>query len=170
MHAPSPWVVRHAEKITLGGTVLDVAAGRGRHTRFLNGLGYRVVAVDVDLSKLEDLRDDPGIELVEADLENRPWPLGGRRFEAVVVTNYLHRPLFPTLVESLAPGGVLIYETFAEGHERYGKPTNPEFLLRDGELMHAFGETLDVVAYEQRLDTEPSPALRQRICALKPPR
>jgi hypothetical protein len=127
-----------------------------------------VVAVDVDVSKLEDLRDRPGIELVEADLENRPWPLEGSQFDAVVVAHYLHRPLFPRLAECLGSGGLLLYETFAQGHERYGRPRNPDFLLRGGELKNAFGETLDVLEYEQVLETEPRPALKQRICARKP--
>lgn len=167
MRAPSPWVIRHAGRIRQGGTVLDVAAGSGRHARYVHALGHRVVAVDIDVSNLEDVRDVPGIELVEADLEHRRWPLEGRRFDAIVVTNYLHRPLFPVLAQSLAPDGVLIYETFARGHERFGSPTNPDFLLRDGELMQVLGRLLHVVEYEQTLEEQPRPALKQRICALR---
>ena len=110
--------------------MLDLAAGSGRHTRHLRELRYRVVAVDVDVSRMAALEGDEGIELVQADLENAPWPLSGRRFDGIIVTNYLHRPLLPILAESLEPGGVLIYETFAEGNEHYGRPSNPDFLLR----------------------------------------
>ena len=145
--------------------MLDLAAGSGRHARYLSAQGYRVVAVDRDTSRMADLGPDARVELVEADLENAPWPFGGRTFEGIVVTNYLQRPLLPTLAGSLLPGGVLIYETFAEGNEKYGKPTNPDFLLREGELLRAFSGTLAVVAYEHGYDADPKPAIRQRICA-----
>lgn len=168
MPGPSAWVVRHAPRIRKYGTALDVAAGGGRHTRYLRERGYRIVAVDADVAPLESLREDPAVELVAADLEGGPWPFGDRRFDGIVVTNYLHRPLFPVLAASLRPGGVLIYETFAKGHERYGRPRNPDYLLVDGELRAVFGELLEIVAYEQAVDEAPKPALKQRVCAVKP--
>lgn len=145
--------------------MLDLACGGGRHTQFLHGLGFRVVAADIDVSRIADLARDAVVEIVEVDLEGGPWPFEGRRFEGIVVTNYLHRPLLPRLAESLAPGGVLIYETFAKGNEQYGRPTSPAFLLEPGELKRVFAPALDVVAYEQAHETEPRPAVRQRICA-----
>ena len=144
--------------------MLDLAAGSGRHARYLRKLGFRVSAVDIDLSAMRDLADDDGVELVEADLEAGPWPFPKRRFDGIVVTNYLHRPLLSVLASSLAPEGLLIYETFAEGNARYGRPSNPSFLLRDGELLSAFSE-LDVLEYEHVFEEEPRPAVRQRICA-----
>ena len=142
--------------------MLDLAAGGGRHARVLSGLGLRVVAVDVDTSRMADLADDERVELVAADLEHGAWPFPGRRFDGIVVTNYLYRPLLPVLASSLTPHGVLIYETFAEGNEKYGKPSNPDFLLREGELAEAF-PNLNVVAYEHVDDGE---SVRQRICAV----
>lgn len=163
--APSAWVERFAPLIPEGGTVLDLACGGGRHTQFLRGLAFRVVAADIDVSPLAALSSDEAVEIVEADLEGGPWPFEGRRFDGIVVTNYLHRPLLPRLAESLAPGGVLIYETFAKGNEQYGRPTSPAFLLGPGELQSVFGPLLDVVAYEHRHETAPRPAVRQRVCA-----
>lgn len=167
MSSAAPWVARFGPRIRKRGTVLDLAAGAGRNARYLLGLGYRVVVVDVDTSRMADLVDNDALELVEADLEHAKWPFEGRRFDGIVVTNYLHRPLLPVLAESLAPGGVLIYETFGEGNEKYGRPTNPDFLLREGELMEAFGEMLTVVEYEHGYEDEPRPAVRQRICAIR---
>ncbi|KPK14686.1 MAG: hypothetical protein AMJ62_12220 [Myxococcales bacterium SG8_38] len=165
--SPSPWVERFAPLIRSGGTVLDLACGRGRHSRHLRGLGYRVVAVDIDVSDLEDLAHDENVEIVEADLEGGDWPFGSRRFDGIIVTNYLHRPLLPALPESLAAGGVLIFETFAKGNERYGRPSNPDFLLGPNELLDAFAPELMVVAYEHGFEEEPRLAVRQRICAIK---
>lgn len=165
--APSPWIEHFAPMIRSGGTVLDLAAGSGRHTRYLAERGCRVVAVDVDVSRLGDLGERVGVEILEHDLEAEPWPFDDRLFDGVVVANYLHRPLLPRLADSLSPGGILIYETFAEGNERYGRPTNPAFLLRDGELLEAFSGLLEVIAYEHGFFEEPRPAVRQRICARK---
>lgn len=166
---PSPWVVRFADLVRPGGSVLDVAAGGGRHTRLFRARGCGVVAVDRDTAGLADLAADGGTEIVAADLEDgSPWPLAGRRFDGVVVTNYLHRPLFPALVAALAPGGALIYETFAAGNERFGKPSNPAFLLRPGELLDAVRGRLRVVAYEDIEVREPKPAMVQRIAAVAP--
>ena len=159
---PSPWVVRFAPLIAPGGVVLDVACGSGRHARWLEARGHRVTGVDRDAAALAV---GGATETVVADLEGAPWPLVARRFAAVIVINYLHRPLFPALLASLAPGGVLIYETFAVGNERFGKPSNPAFLLEPGELLERCGG-LDVVAYEDGLVDDPAPASRQRICAV----
>ncbi|MBX3502491.1 MAG: class I SAM-dependent methyltransferase [Alphaproteobacteria bacterium] len=163
----SSWITRWAPLIAPGAAILDVAAGGGRHTRHLRGRGHPVTAVDRDISGLADLRGDPGAEIIAADLEDgSPWPLPGRRFGAVVVTNYLHRPLWPALLAALAPGGVLLYETFMVGNERFGKPGNPAFLLRDGELLDVAREGgLSVVAYEAVMLSDPRPAMVQRIAA-----
>lgn len=150
--------------------VLDLASGRGRHARFLRSLGFPVVAIDVDVSGLADVADDDGVEIIEADLETEKWPLGGRKFDGIVVTNYLHRPLLPLLPTLLAPGGVLIYETFAKGNEKLGRPSNPAFLLEPGELMEAFTGKLRIIAYEHGLEERPVRAVRQRICAVSPGR
>ncbi len=161
--SPSGWVQRWAYLLPRGASVLDVACGTGRHVKWLAERGCRVTGVDRDAAAIEPLR---GIaELVVADIENGPWPLTGRHFDAVVVTNYLWRPLLPTLLGSLAEGGVLIYETFAEGNQSVGKPSNPNFLLQPGELLRA-AEGLEIVAYENGfLDTPPR--FVQRIAAVK---
>jgi SAM-dependent methyltransferase len=160
--------VRFAPLVPPGGAVLDVASGEGRHTRFFLERGHPVVAVDIDVSGIADLGEAPGLEVVQADLEDgSPFPLAGRRFEGVVVTSYLYRPLFPELVGAVAPGGVLIYQTFARGHERFGQPKNPDFLLIPGELLEAVRGQLRVVAYEDIVREEPRPAALQRICAVR---
>lgn len=163
MSPPSDWVRRCSGLVPAGGTVLDVAAGAGRHARWFAGRGHPVVAVDRDTSGLADV--PPEVEVVTADLEAGPWPFAGRRFAAVVVTNYLHRPLLPQLVAAVAPGGVLVYETFAVGQERFGRPRNPDHLLRPGELAAAVAGRLEVVAYEEA-ETE-RPARVQRIAAVR---
>jgi SAM-dependent methyltransferase len=163
---PSPWVVRHMRLVPAGGDVLDVAAGAGRHTRLFLDHGHPVVAVDRDTAKLADLAGDPRVMILAADLEGGIWPFGGRRFAGIVVTNYLHRPLLPALVGALAPGGALIYETFAMGNERFGKPSNPDFLLKPGELLEAVRGRLRVVAYEDIQVDAPKPAMVQRIAAV----
>jgi SAM-dependent methyltransferase len=156
-------VVRFARLIAPGGAVLDVACGSGRHARWLEARGHRVTGVDRDA---DALAVSGASEALAADLEGESWPLPERRFAAVVVTNYLHRPLFPALLDALAPGGVLIYETFAVGNERFGRPSNPAFLLRAGELLERCRD-LDIVAYEDGLVDDPAPASRQRICAVR---
>jgi SAM-dependent methyltransferase len=160
---PSAWVARWASAIRPGGAVLDVAAGAGRHSRLLARLGFEVDAVDRDARLFVD--PPAGVQLLEADLESGPWPYAGRRFDAIVVTNYLHRPLLARLVDSLEPGGVLVYETFARGNERFGKPSNPDFLLAPGELLEAVRGRLRVLAYEDIVVAEPRPAAVQRIAA-----
>ena len=160
---PSPWIVQWAGLVPPDATVLDVAAGGGRHTRFFVDRGHQVTAIDRDVSALAA---QPNIEIVQADLEDgSPWPLPGRTFGAIVVTNYLHRPLFPALLDALAPGGVLLYETFMEGNERFGRPKQPEFLLKDGELLEIVRGQFSVVAYEARMISEPKMAMVQRIAA-----
>ena len=162
---PSPWIVQWAGLIAADATVLDVAAGSGRHTRFFADRGNKVTAIDRDISALAA---QPNIEIRQADLEDgSPWPLPGRTFGAVVVTNYLHRPLFPALLDALMPGGVLLYETFMEGNERFGRPSRPEFLLKDGELLELARDRLSVTAYEARMISEPKMAMSQRIAARK---
>jgi len=162
---PSDWIARFARLIPPGGTVLDLAAGGGRHARFLHGLGHSIVAVDRDIGAMADLAGVPGFELIEADLESGPWPFMGRRFEGIVVANYLHRPLLPLLIDSLKPRGALIYETFAVGQAEFGRPTNPDFLLKPGELIEAFGSSLRIVAYEHGVIATPRRAAVQRIAA-----
>ena len=147
------------------GSVLDVACGGGRHLRWLAAQGFAVTGVDRDAAALAPLA--PFGRTVVADLENGPWPLPGERFDAVVVANYLWRPLWPSLLACLAPGGVLIYETFARGNEAFGKPSNPAFLLRPGELLEACS-ALHVVAYEDGWLDAP-PRCIQRIAAVKAP-
>lgn len=143
--------------------MLDVASGSGRHARFFAARGFQVVAVD------REPLDIPGVRFVQADLEiGNPWPFAGERFGAIVVTNYLHRPLFAALADSLGEGGVLIYETFMAGNERFGRPSNPDFLLRPGELVEAFS-SLNVLGFEQGQVERPKPAMTQRICAIKGP-
>ena len=164
---PSPWVCRFAGLVPAGGPVLDVAAGAGRHTRLFLDRGHAVAAVDRDTAALVRLASQysSGLEIVTADIEGHGWPLAGRRFAGVVVTNYLHRPLFPVLLAAVAPRGVLIYETFARGNERFGKPGNPAFLLNPGELLDMVRGRLRVVAYEDLEVSEPRPAMVQRIAA-----
>lgn len=165
---PSDWVARFLGLVPPGGPVLDVAAGGGRHTGLARAAGHPVTAVDRDLSGLARFAADDAVELVQADLEAGPWPFAGEEFAGVIVTNYLHRKLFPALAAAVAPGGVLIYETFALGNEALGKPSNPDFLLRDNELIDAFARDLVVVAYEHGRIERPRPAIVQRLAARRP--
>ena len=164
---PSAWVVRWASELAAGAQVLDVASGAGRHARFLADRGFAVTAVDRDPVVIAELADVPGVATLVADLESGPWPLPGRRFAGVVVTNYLHRPLFPVLVDVVEPGGVLVYETFAVGNERFGRPSNPAFLLQPGELLELVRGRMRVLGYEDMFDPAPQPRMVQRICARK---
>lgn len=150
--------------------MLDLAAGTGRHTRLLRTEGFSVVAVDRDTAALEAaLAGDLGCRLIALDLEvPGPWQLGGG-YDGVVVTNYLHRPLLEDLAVALAPGGVLIYETFLLGNERFGKPSNPDFLLRPGELLEVYAGRLTIVAFEQGVVDTPRSAAVQRLAAVNGP-
>jgi SAM-dependent methyltransferase len=164
---PSPWVRRFSALIALPSLVLDLAAGEGRHTAFLIEQGYRVIAADRDARALRAwFAGNRAVEVREVDLESgAPWSLGSG-FGGIVVTNYLHRPLFPALAHALAPDGVLLYETFMVGNERFGRPSNPAFLLRPGELLQAF-QALTPIAFEQGEVEQPRPAMVQRLAAVK---
>jgi SAM-dependent methyltransferase len=164
--APSPWMRRFASLVPRGARVLDVAAGRGRHARLFAAQGARVLAVDRDAGALAELDAVSGVTTRVADLEDAPWPFAGEVFDAVVVANYLHRPLFPHLLAALAADGALLYETFAAGNERFGRPSNPAFLLASGELADVVRDRLTLVAFEQGLVEGERPAVVQRIAAI----
>lgn len=171
MHEPiavaSPWLVRFASTIPKNGLVLDLACGAGRHAQYLAQLGYAVLAVDRDVSAIQE-SPNATIQVEQMDLELAMWPLAGRLFSAIVVSNYLYRPHLDALPNMLVAGGILIYETFAKGNAAFGKPTNPNFLLEPGELLAlALRHDLRVLAYEDIYLEEPKPAKIQRICAVK---
>lgn len=174
----STWVAKYAQEIDSGlGPVLDLACGAGRHSIYLNTLGCNVIGLDRDQAQLQ-LLHAKGINVVSCDLESSTtntndyvWPFAPNVFSAIVVTNYLHRPLFSELLRSIKPHGLLIYETFAIGNERYGRPKNPRFLLEENELLRrcifeTSSEALfDCLAFEHGLVNQTSPAIVQRICA-----
>ena len=162
--APSPWIARFAALVPAGGSVLDLACGGGRHARLFLDRGHPVTALDRDVAQA---RLAEGAELIQADLEDgSPWPLAGRTFDAVVVTNYLWRPLFPALLAALKPGGVLLYETFALGNEKFGRPANPDHLLRRGELLDVT-RGLTIIAYEDGIEGRAK--VVQRLAAINGP-
>ncbi len=161
----SPWVARWIRLLQPGLLVLDVACGFGRHTRLAVQQGHRVVALDRNDEALAGLASLPGVRTVTADIENGEWPLAGQRFDAVIVTNYLHRPLFPILLGSVSDTGLLIYETFAKGNERFGRPSNPDYLLEPGELRNVASASLRVLGYEDVYVDYPKSAMVQRVCA-----
>lgn len=166
--APSPWVVEHLGKVVPGGLVLDIACGSGRHTRHAAQRGYRVVSVDIDIKQMSSLIGNNMVQLVEADLENGPWPFGDQKFDAIIVTNYLWRPLMTQLIGAVANDGFLIYETFALGKSQYGGPSNPDFLLQPGELLEAVNGELTVLAYGHGVKASGSRlSTRQHICAIR---
>lgn len=163
----SLWVRRFAPIIPKGGAVLDLACGAGRHTALLTSLGYDVLAVDRDISAAQSLQSE-SIRIQALDLEGSDWPLLDQQFYGIVVTNYLYRPFLDQLPKMLGEGGVLIYETFADGNAAFGKPSNPDFLLKTGELLAlAERSALKVLAYEDIYLDQPKPAMVQRICAVK---
>lgn len=164
--APSPWVVRFAARLAPGARVLDVASGHGRHARHLAARGCLVTAVDIDATCAASLSSTPGVEFLQADLESEPWPFAEQSYDAVVVVHYLHRPLLPQLSAALAPGGLLIYETFARGNEQFGRPRSPEFLLRPRELIDAFND-LRILAFEDGYLPEPQSSMIQRLAAVR---
>jgi SAM-dependent methyltransferase len=166
MPAPSGWVVRCAPTVPAGGPVADIACGSGRHGRLFLERGHPVLFADRDVTKVADLADAADVEILEADFEGGgAWPLTGRTFAGVVVTNYLWRPILPNIVDLVGPGGVLLYETFAQGNEAYGRPRNPDFLLKPGELFEAVRGRLDVIAYGQAIVHRPGTAVVQHIAA-----
>lgn len=169
---PEPWVLRATHLVPPGSPVIDVACGNGRHGRWFLANDHDVTFVDVTLDGIADIADLPRTTFIQADLERPDLEpqriLTSRRFGAVVVVNYLWRPLMPALVDAVAPGGVLIYQTFGVGNERFGKPSNPAFLLRSGELLEAVRGKLEVLSYELGEDLIDRPAVTQRIVARRP--
>ena len=162
---PSAWVTRFAPLIKAGGKVLDLASGNGRHSVYMKNLGFDVTAIDHDNSAF--CQDHENIELLETDLENqKSWILEGYRFDGIVITNYLFRPLFPHIINSLGKNGVLIYETFCRGNEIFGKPRSPHYLLNSGELFFTFCKDLRVIAYEEGIFGKRNKSAKQRICAV----
>ncbi|MDA0341383.1 MAG: class I SAM-dependent methyltransferase [Proteobacteria bacterium] len=165
---PSPWVRRFADLIPENGVVLDLACGAGRHARYFLSLGFQVVLLDRNITAVADLAADEHVELIACDLEDgRPWPLGERRFDGVLITNYLYRPFMKSIVSAVAPGGVLIYETFAQGNQAFGRPSNPDFLLQREELLNFARPQLQVVAFEDIVVDAPKPAAVQHIAAVR---
>ena len=166
MQAPSVWISRFAKLAPKGGQVLDLACGSGRHCYYFLDLGHPVTALDRDVGNLNP-RDR--LEIIQHDLEGGgPWPLENRQFSAVVVVNFLFRPLLPTLISSVAPGGLLLYDTFAVGNEAFGRPNNPDFLLQAGELKVVVAEELSILNYFHGPLEQPKPAIKQQICARRP--
>jgi len=165
----SPWIARFADQVPANGTVLDLACGRGRHTAFFLEQGHKVTALDKDTSALNHLKNRENLEILTCDLEDgSAWPLGPpelRQFSAIVVVNYLYRPILPRIIDAIEPGGILLYDTFALGNEAFGRPKNPDFLLHPGELEAAVEGKLEVLASFHGLVEIPQPAMRQQICA-----
>lgn len=162
----SAWVSRYAPLISDSGPVLDLACGSGRHSGLLASMGHSVLAVDQNIPTAE-IFNSSFIEFLQMDLEGETWPLEGRTFSAIVVTNYLYRPYLDRLPQMLLDGGILIYETFAQGNAQFGKPSNPDFLLNPGELLVLAAQyDLRVLGYEDIRLEEPKPAMVQRICAV----
>jgi len=168
MSEPAEWFCRFQPLIKAGGSILDVAAGGGRHVRYFGDAGYVVTALDRNIEPLRPFATSHGAEIIEADLETEaPWPLSGRTFDCVVVSNYLYRPLFDNLLSALNPGGVLLYETFALGNEVYSRPRNPDHLLHSGELLKLVEGRLQVIAYQHGIiEGDKCPGVKQMICGV----
>ncbi len=168
MEQPSPWIVKYAPLIPKQGRVLDLACGYGRHAIWLAEQGYRVDAINRDTKAVSDLSGLDNVNVLMIDLETSHWPQSDQRYDGLVVSRYLYRPLLPVLATMLNPGGVLIYETFMVGNERYGKPSNPNYLLRQNELLEIYSPLLKIISFEQGEEHQPRPAVMQRICASRP--
>ena len=166
---PSAWVQRCSDLLKPCSTVLDLACGSGRHTHYLAGKGHDVTALDKNPEALSKISSSIGISPYEFDLETGSWPFSELKFDAIVVTNYLYRPILQNIVDTLSPSGILIYETFMSGNEQFGRPSNPDFLLRPNELINLVHEKLNVLLYEAGRVNDPKPGLIQRICAVSGP-
>lgn len=162
---PSPWVIKYADLIPAGAKVLDLACGNGRHSRFFIKKLCTVTAVDIDTRPLDELSKNPNCNVIRADLEFHDEWILATDFDAIIVTNYLHRPLFRYLPRALAPNGILIYQTFMVGNEVYGKPSNPHYLLAKNELKTVLDEHLEIIEFSQGFRAEPKEAVTQQICA-----
>ncbi len=163
---PSQWVVKHTALIHKGGRVLDLACGSGRHAIWLAGQGYQVDAIDRDTQAVADMQGMPNINVSIIDIETGDWPATNQRYDGIVVSRYLFRPLLSTLAQMLNPDGVLIYETFMLGNEHYGRPSNPDYLLLPDELLSVYAPLLKIYAFEQGKVDDPVPAVMQRICGI----
>lgn len=163
---PSQWVIEHAALIRKGGSVIDLACGSGRHAIWLAGQGFQIDAVDRDAQALAGMQGMPNIYVSMTDIEAGNWPADDKQYDGIVVSRYLFRPLLRTLATMLNPGGVLIYETFMLGNERYGRPSNPDYLLQPDELKTVYAPLLRIYAFEQGKVDDPVPAVTQRICAI----
>ena len=164
--APSTWVKKCSELLRPGSTILDLACGSGRHANYLAAQGHDITALDKSSEALAKISSSIGIHPFEFDLETGSWPFSERKFDAIVVTNYLYRPIMQNIVDALYPSGILIYETFMSGNERYGRPSSPDFLLRPNELIDLVHKKLEILLYEAGRVNYPKPALIQRICAV----
>jgi SAM-dependent methyltransferase len=159
----SKWISDHVDLLPIAGSALDLACGGGRHTQYLASRGFSVTSVDIDISKTEAL-SLLNVTAMQFDLEEGKWPFEDMLFDAIIVTNYLWRPLFPHIISALKLGGIVLYETFAIGNEEFGRPSNPDFLLAEGELLQQFA-SLDVLDYRHTKVEEPKPAIKQAIAA-----
>lgn len=167
---PSEWIVRYAPLIGEGASILDLACGSGRNGRVFLGGGRKVTFVDIDTSGVQDLAGVRGVEILEADLEGSShqgggWPFGQKRFDCVIVVNYLWRPILDDICAAVAPGGILLYETFMIGNEAFGRPRSPDFLLNPGELVDAAGEDFHILAFEEGAVGTPPSAVKQALAA-----
>jgi len=164
---PSVWVVTNSRYLVPNAKVLDLACGNGRHTKFLIEQGFDVTSVDINQNALNEVAKISKSRVLSADLENGEWPFAERSFDGIVVTNYLHRPQLELITNTLTDRGLLIYETFMIGNERYGKPSNPAFLLRPNELNNIFAHSMLILKSEQGHIRFPKEATVQRVCAVK---
>ncbi len=165
--SPSSWIVKFAPLIKSQGLVLDLACGSGRHAKWLAQQGYQVDALDRDPIATSSMQGIDGIRIQLIDLETTEPPSFEHSYDGIIVSRYLHRPILTSLATILKPGGILIYETFMRGNERYGKPSNPDFLLMPDELLNTYSPLLNIISFEQGEVVEPKPAMLQRICAQK---